>query len=113
MVERSGWKPQNKKAAFDAESLGGNALGGDDFAKDFSNFAEKTPRELALIGQVLTGFIDNINYGDENFSEEDTALARYYRYSIAVSYMGMSREEYLPTNPSNREHEMAYMNYGA
>ncbi len=96
------------------DSQGGNTPGGDDFAKGFNNSAERTRRGIAQVGQALIGFIDNINYGDENFSEEDTALARYYRYSIAVSLMGMSREEYLSAMPTtHREIEMDYMNYGA
>jgi len=39
--------------------------------------------------------------------------ASYYRYSVAVTLLGMSREEFLPTNPVAREGEMLFMEAGA
>src|SRR6266568_3801980 len=74
-------------------------------------FNKKEREARAKIGRKLIERIDGMNY--EELSEKDTALARYYRYNIATSFIGMSLDEFLPADPVHREDELVYMDAGA
>src|SRR5690242_19464850 len=85
------------------ESQGGNTLGGEEMDRqireviDLSRmFSKEELGAIAKVGEVLTEHIDGID--PVAMTQEEYAKTRYYRYSLAVSLMGESRERYLMLN---------------
>ena len=111
MVERDEWEPCNKEATFNAVEQGENTQGGEEPHSPGNPAFGESARAIDVVGQRLIERIDGIDH--DKLTDEKFAKGRYYRYNIAVSLRGMSREEFLPANPVHREDEMVYMELGA